>query len=280
MNPDDYGTSSSTSTATTRTRRWIRRDFAVMPLWHGLLPLLGLLLLLLYAFWPFANNIIEEQVHSQTQNVLEKSGNNWVQMAVSGQHVTLSGTPPTEGAGDAALAAARQALCPTWLGLRLCSVHVTGAFDQVAKAVVPPVAAKPAPAPTPAPEPAPAIQQAAQCETSLAALLANRKIEFATNKATVLPASYPLLDEIAKTAKDCPGVIEVQGHTDSIGQAAANLKLSQARARAVAGALQERGFDTQRLKAVGFGLTKPIADNKTAQGRAQNRRIEFRVVAN
>jgi outer membrane protein OmpA-like peptidoglycan-associated protein len=268
------GSGRASSSSSTRTTGWIRRDYPVMPfVWWGLLPLLGLLALLWYGFMPFARQTIEQQVRSQTQAMLTQAGHGWVKMAVSGQHVTLSGTPPAAGSGDQALAVARAATCSTWTGQRVCAVDVVGDFAQVAAA--------PTPTPTPAAPAAPApVAAAQQCETNLAALLADRKIEFATSKATVLASSKPLLDEIAKAAKDCPGVIEVQGHTDSRGSADMNKALSQARADAVVQALRERGFEGQRLKGSGFGPDKPIGDNNTSEGRAQNRRIEFRVIAN
>jgi outer membrane protein OmpA-like peptidoglycan-associated protein len=271
---DSYGgrAGSTSSTTTTRVRRWVRRNEPVLPfVWWGLLPLLGLLALLIYGWGSFARGSIEQRVKTHTQAALEKAGHGWAAMQVSGQNVKLTGTPPGADAGDAALAAARAATCPTWTGRRVCAVQVTGAFEQVTAA--------PPPSPAPA-APAPAVQAAQQCETSLAALLTNRKIEFATGKATVLAASNALLDEIAKAAKDCPGVIEVQGHTDSVGQASMNKALSQARANAVAQALRQRGFQAQRLKATGFGPDQPVGDNATPDGRAQNRRIEFRVIAN
>jgi outer membrane protein OmpA-like peptidoglycan-associated protein len=271
---------SSTKTVTTRSRQWIRRDYPVLPfVWWGSLPLLGLLALLWYGLSTFAKNTIEEKVRTQTQAALEKAGHSWVKMNVSGQHVTLRGAPPAAGAGDAALAVARATTCATWTGERTCAVLVTGAFDAVA-------AAAPAPAIPVAPAaPAPVLQATPQlaaqrCEKSLADLLSNRKIEFATAKATLLPSSKSLLDEIAKAAKDCPGTLEVQGHTDSVGAADMNKTLSEARASSVVTALRERGLDEKRLKATGFGPDKPIADNGTPEGRAQNRRIEFRVLTN
>jgi outer membrane protein OmpA-like peptidoglycan-associated protein len=141
----------------------------------------------------------------------------------------------------------------------------------------------PAPESVPAPAPALAAQQAKQtaqaCEQNLAAIVSRSKIEFATGSAAIQPRSAEVLDALAKAARDCPGVIRVEGHTDSIGAANANLSLSQARAAAVRQALIERDIPQARLQAQGYGAERPLADNGSAAGRAQNRRIEFRVVS-
>ena len=68
--------------------------------------------------------------------------------------------------------------------------------------------------------------------------------------------------------------VVLEGHTDSIGKEAYNQKLSEKRANAVAKALEDLGVSGDKIKTVGFGETKPIADNKTKQGRAENRRVE------
>jgi outer membrane protein OmpA-like peptidoglycan-associated protein len=69
--------------------------------------------------------------------------------------------------------------------------------------------------------------------------------------------------------------VRIEGHTDSVGDAAANQELSQRRAAAVRDALLARGVDAARVEAVGFGASHPIADNRTESGRQKNRRIEI-----
>jgi outer membrane protein OmpA-like peptidoglycan-associated protein len=99
---------------------------------------------------------------------------------------------------------------------------------------------------------------------------------FEFNKATIKPVSFALLNEVAQAMQDTPSItVEVQGHTDSIGNDAFNLKLSQRRAESVRTYLVKRGVRFERMIAKGYGESVPIADNRTAEGRAQNRRVEF-----
>ena len=103
-------------------------------------------------------------------------------------------------------------------------------------------------------------------------------IQFETGKATILKKSYPILDEVAKVFLDNPDyIIEVQGHTDNVGNAEANRKLSDKRAHAVRDYIVKKGVDGNRITANGYGDTVPIADNKTKAGRAKNRRVEFKI---
>ncbi len=106
---------------------------------------------------------------------------------------------------------------------------------------------------------------------------ATQGILFDTGKSDVKPESTPTLKQIAATLKEHPELkVEIQGHTDNVGKADANLKLSQARADAVAKALTgEYGVGTTQLTAKGYGDSKPSTDNKTAEGRANNRRVEL-----
>ncbi|MEO0086504.1 MAG: OmpA family protein [candidate division WOR-3 bacterium] len=107
-----------------------------------------------------------------------------------------------------------------------------------------------------------------------------RGIYFDFNKATIRPESYPVLDSAAQILKDNPKIIvEIQGHTDNIGSAEYNKKLSLRRAQAVVNYfVQRHGVDIKRLRAVGYGEEKPIADNATEEGRALNRRVEFVII--
>ncbi len=102
-------------------------------------------------------------------------------------------------------------------------------------------------------------------------------VHFESGSAALTPDSYAVLDEVVHSLQAYPEVrVEIRGHTDSQGPASFNLKLSQKRAEAVRQYLINAGIDPSRLVAVGVGEDEPIASNATPEGRAQNRRIEFR----
>lgn len=107
-----------------------------------------------------------------------------------------------------------------------------------------------------------------------------QQVHFASAKWKVLPDSFKLLDQVAQVLKDYPNMrVSIEGHTDTVGAEAMNMKLSQARAEEVRAYLVKKGVAPERLEAIGYGPTKPIASNKTEVGRAKNRRTEFRIVA-
>jgi OOP family OmpA-OmpF porin len=101
------------------------------------------------------------------------------------------------------------------------------------------------------------------------------EVYFDTNSDKIKPESYPDLERVVefmtKTVPSASGVVE--GHTDSVGNDDYNLKLSQRRADAVRKYLVDKGVPAARLEAKGYGEAQPVADNKTADGRAQNRRV-------
>lgn len=101
-------------------------------------------------------------------------------------------------------------------------------------------------------------------------------INFDIDKATIKPESLGTLNMIVQVMKDNPEVkFEIDGHTDNTGTADHNLTLSQQRADAVKTQLVSMGIDASRLSSKGFGDTKPISDNITLEGKANNRRVEF-----
>ena len=108
--------------------------------------------------------------------------------------------------------------------------------------------------------------------------LARRIIEFESGKATLTPVGKSILDEMAVALQKVKGKkVEVIGHTDNVGLRESNLSLSQARAEAVRGYLAGKGINPEMIGVSGQGPDRPVADNANADGRARNRRIEFRV---
>lgn len=108
-------------------------------------------------------------------------------------------------------------------------------------------------------------------------LLANRTVEFETGSATLTPHGKELLDEVANVLpKIRSDKVQIIGHTDSSGSRATNLALSQARADAVKVYMVEKGMPATRFEALGVGPDQPLMTNSTPEGRAKNRRIEFR----
>lgn len=104
-------------------------------------------------------------------------------------------------------------------------------------------------------------------------------INFASGKAVISESSYGILDKVVLIMKNNPSYkLKIEGHTDSQGNDELNLNLSEKRVQAVKTYLVEHGVEASRLSAKGFGETKPIADNGTAEGRAENRRVELKIV--
>jgi len=102
-------------------------------------------------------------------------------------------------------------------------------------------------------------------------------INFDTGKSTIKDDSKPLLEEVGKLLTNNPGLkLSIEGHTDNVGNKDANQKLSEQRAASVKDFLVKNNkIDAARLSTKGFGDTKPIADNATADGKTQNRRVEL-----
>jgi len=104
-------------------------------------------------------------------------------------------------------------------------------------------------------------------------------VTFDFGKSNLKPQFYPALNNVASTLKQYnQTIVEVSGHTDSVGSDAANQALSEARANTVADYLIGQGLMRQRFEIIGMGERYPIASNDTDAGRAQNRRVEIRVV--
>jgi outer membrane protein OmpA-like peptidoglycan-associated protein len=108
-----------------------------------------------------------------------------------------------------------------------------------------------------------------------------KQVDFEFDKAVIIPKSYPILDEVVKLLKANPEIklVSVEGHTDNVGIAEYNERLSALRAEAVVQYLINRGgIAPKRLVSKGWGTRKPKATNDTDEGRAKNRRVEFHIV--
>ncbi len=101
-------------------------------------------------------------------------------------------------------------------------------------------------------------------------------VNFASGSSTMTYSSYQYIEPIIREMKAYPGIeIEVRGHTDSVGKYQNNMRLSQRRAESVRAYLVKQGIPSSRVRAIGFGPSSPVADNRTAAGRGKNRRIEI-----
>ncbi|MGV3622746.1 MAG: OmpA family protein [Archangium sp.] len=116
-------------------------------------------------------------------------------------------------------------------------------------------------------------------ELSGDSILVKETIGFRHGESTIEPRSYDLLDAVAKilNGTDSISKLVIEGHTDITGEPSANQPLSVARAQAVKKYLEGRGVAANRLEAVGYGHDRPVDSNETEEGRAKNRRVEFKV---
>lgn len=140
----------------------------------------------------------------------------------------------------------------------------------------------PAPPPPPPPPPEPKKEEPPpRVEVKDNKIEIREKIQFEVAKATILPASDGLLAELADVFKKNKHIkkVSIEGHASAEGDAKRNMKLSDDRSKAVMQHLIEKGgVEKARLVAKGFGVTKPIADNSTEEGREKNRRVEFNII--
>ncbi len=145
----------------------------------------------------------------------------------------------------------------------------------------PPPAAKPAPAPAPAPAAAAPVPAAAPSIVPSRGSVTLKGVTFAFNSARLDSSSDAELDRVASELKAHPLLkVELQGYTDSVGSLKYNMKLSQRRAQAVRQYLIGDGVSAGQLRARGYGPHDPIASNRTAAGRAENRRVVLEVLSN
>jgi len=123
------------------------------------------------------------------------------------------------------------------------------------------------------------LRVAATQQSVLDAALADRIIEFESGKATLTESGMGVLDQMSAAMQKLKGVkVELIGHTDNAGSRAGNLSLSQARAEAVKTYIVGKGIPAETIAVSGEGPDRPVADNRTPEGKARNRRIEFKVI--
>ena len=128
----------------------------------------------------------------------------------------------------------------------------------------------------PPPPPPPPVAAAPPPEKKKIVL---RGVNFDFNKSNIRPDAQPVLDEAISTLKEYKQItLSVEGHTDSIGTEQYNQKLSMRRAKSVADYLAKGGIDPKRMTEKGLGESQPVASNDTAEGRAQNRRVELKIM--
>jgi len=244
-----------------------------------LILLLGAIALMLLAWFCLERHTpaIEQDLVSRSDSELKAAGIDWSRVEIDGRDVILAGVAPTAVLRDKAGEVVRQTY-----GVRTVNNLIT---VEKPVAVVPadpdpPVVVQEPESPPPViavVEEIPVVD-ADTCQQQFDGLLAKREIHFETSSAKISLKSYPLLDELAYIASKCPEAsIEIEGHTDARGSKRMNNKLSQKRAESVVGYLIDNGAARERLSAVGYGESRPVADNKTEAGLAKNRRIEFNV---
>ncbi len=150
----------------------------------------------------------------------------------------------------------------------------------------PPPKKEPEPEPEPKPEPPPEPEPKPEPEPPPSVVVTQEKIEldrtvqFESGKSKLIADSKQLLDDVAKVLADHTEIklVQIEGHTDSVGSNRKNKVLSDARAKAVRAYLIAHGIAKVRLVAKGFGEDKPVADNETEDGRFKNRRVDLKIL--
>lgn len=170
-------------------------------------------------------------------------------LELSGTNLTFGGSAPTAALGER---------IRSWIAGHLPSGFTIGGAE-VSVAVPAPVAP-------------------AECRTGLTAVQTSGKIRFETGSAHLNTEDTRLLDRLVVAALRCgTAKVTIEGHTDNVGDPASNQALSEKRAAAVVAYLVELGVAADRLTSIGYGDTRPVVDNGTPEGRAQNRRIDFTI---
>ncbi len=282
-NPEDIAGQTAVATVGRVRRVWGVSEIRLPFMPYGLVPLVGLIVLMLVSLIPVAFGEIEASTDAAAKTALKNAGADWATAHTSGQWVVLEGKPPSPEAAEQALEAVRKAKAPTIFGEAQPATWVYDRFTRTEDPLLPGSRDRPRVGGadgTPAVAPPPGTQsEIASCDDTMARILDGSTIQFSTASTIVGSASGNTLDSIARAASSCPGVLRIEGHTDNVGRPGYNSVLSRQRAEAVREALIARGVRGDRLVAQGFGSNRPIADNRTDDGRARNRRIEIHPIA-
>ena len=271
-----------------------------------LILLLGAILIGILSYFCFLDKAegIKDDLVSKVQSAYASKQMDWVNSGIKGQDlgmtrvVTLEGIAPSAEMKEEAARIALAQEGVDGVDNRLVIAKVAGGVD--AKSVdVEVVSSKPDSTPktdveiVEKPDPIPIVDVVApvklppkapvkavfSCQDSFKKILSSGKINFASGKSVIQPESYKLLDSLVAVAKKCPNdAVAIGGHSDSSGSKRFNRVLSASRANAVKEYLINKGISGNRLQAIGYGESKPIADNSTDEGRSKNRRIEFNVI--
>jgi outer membrane protein OmpA-like peptidoglycan-associated protein len=242
----------------------------------ALLGLAGLALLawLLIGRGDAKADTVRQQTEADAVVALSAAGFPWARLQIEDEVGRLIGEAPSLSQRAAAYAAASTTLLPM--------MGVPGVFarledGQTASAsAVPSVEGVPPAPPALSAEPASSALTAEDCQVEMARVLASEQIRFQLASAELAPDSAPLLVRLHGLARRCPQArLQVDGHTDAQGDAAANLRLSQRRAQAVVDALVRQGVSVKRLQAQGHGEAKLLDPGDTPEAHERNRRIEF-----
>ena len=237
-------------------------------LFFGLLALIVLLI----AGFGWESRSIQSSLLSRTQSVLANQNLAWVNASMDGRDLTVRGIPPDEAAQQRATEVINSIngirVVHNFLGVTDTASNIVEQQNDHSNNSEPPVENSLLVDAN--------LTTANQCKESLDSAFNNEKIQFQINTSDTLASSNKLLTRLYDASHKCKGInLTIAGYTDSQGSADINLKLSQARATAIKSYLVKRGIAKESLNTVGYGESKPIADNNTRSGRAKNRRIEI-----